>query len=198
MDSNIDFKGLWSKQSVQMPDISIIKDQVKQLKWKYMRRLVFANTLLLLTSAFIIFIWIYFQPEYTTTKIGIVVVIAAMVSFLLMFNRMYPLLMKISQTQNNQQYLQNLLLLQRRQKFMHATMTNIYFALLSVGLALYMYEYTVRMSAVAAVTTYAVTMVWILFNWIYLRPKQIKKQQAELNDTIAKVESMVRQMESCV
>ena len=78
---------------------------------------------------------------------------------------------------------------------MHTTMMNIYFALLSAGLALYMFEYTRRMSLVAGVVAYGVTAAWILVNWFYFRPKQIKKQQAELDKVIAKMESINGQLE---
>jgi uncharacterized coiled-coil protein SlyX len=34
------------------------------------------------------------------------------------------------------------------------------------------------------------------FNWFYIRPKQIKKQQSKLNDLIAKFEEVNNQLES--
>lgn len=196
MDSNIDFKSLWSKQQTETPDISIMMGEIKSLKRKFLKRVIIANTLLLLTSAFIIFIWIYFQPAYFTTKLGIVFVLLAMLSFLLMLNRTYPLTQKAAPTESNHDYLQALLQIQKRQRFMHTTMTNIYFALLSVGLALYMFEYTQRMSFVAGVMTYGISAIWILVNWFYFRPRQIKKQQAELDKVIIKMESINGQLES--
>lgn len=196
MDSNIDFKSLWSKHQTEIPDISIVMGEIKSLKKEFLKRLIITNTLLLLTSAFIVFIWIYFQPAYFTTKLGIVMVIVAMLSFLLMLNRTYPLMQKVAPTESNHDYLQALLRIQKRQRFMHTTMMNIYFALLSTGLALYMFEYTRRMSLVAGVVAYGVTAAWVLFHWFYFRPRQIKKQQAELDKVIAKMESINGQLES--
>jgi hypothetical protein len=31
-----------------------------------------------------------------------------------------------------------------------------------------------------------ITSIWILFNWFYLRPKQIKNQQSKLDEIISK------------
>ena len=77
---------------------------------------------------------------------------------------------------------------------METTMMNLYFILLSLGIALYMYEYTQRMSTFWGIFTYAITSIWILFNWFYLRPKQIKKQRAKLDAIIAKFEMVNNQL----
>jgi hypothetical protein len=37
---------------------------------------------------------------------------------------------------------------------------------------------------------YGTTSIWILFNWFYLRPKQIKKQQSKLDEIIGKFEML--------
>ena len=59
-----------------------------------------------------------------------------------------------------------------------------------------MYEYASRMSALGASLTYGITLLWMLFNWFYIRPKQIKKQQEKINDLIEKFEEVNHQLES--
>ena len=41
---------------------------------------------------------------------------------------------------------------------------------------------------------YGTTSIWILFNWFYLRPKQIKKQQSKLDEIIGKFEMLNEQL----
>jgi hypothetical protein len=41
---------------------------------------------------------------------------------------------------------------------------------------------------------YVVTFAWIAFNWFYLRPKTIKKQQGKLNELINKFEEINNQL----
>jgi hypothetical protein len=48
-----------------------------------------------------------------------------------------------------------------------------------------MFEYVLRMTLLDGLLTYGITGLWIAFNWFYLKPKIIKKQQQKLNDSIA-------------
>jgi hypothetical protein len=57
-----------------------------------------------------------------------------------------------------------------------------------------MFEYTSRMTLFWATVTYGVTLLWIAFNWFYVRPKQIKKQQANTDELISKFEILNRQL----
>ena len=129
-----------------------------------------------------------------TTKIGIVLVIVAMVIFLTAYNQLFMNFYRLDNNMTNSEYLQSLYLLKNKQKFMQTTMLNLYFILLFVGICLYMYEYTSRMEVLYAVTTYAVTLAWIAINWFYLRPKTIKKQQAKINGLIDKFEEINNQL----
>ena len=117
-----------------------------------------------------------------------------MLSFIVASNSSLVLYKKLDAGESNQQYLKTLLLIKVKQQFMQTTMLNLYFLFLSVGLSLYMYEYVSRMSTLMAVVVCGVTALWFLFNWFYLRPKQIKKQEAKLNEIIAKFEDIQGQL----
>jgi hypothetical protein len=56
-----------------------------------------------------------------------------------------------------------------------------------------MFEYVLRMTLLDGLLTYGITGLWIAFNWFYLKPKIIKKQQQKLNDSIAALENMNNQ-----
>jgi hypothetical protein len=38
-------------------------------------------------------------------------------------------------------------------------------------------------------------LLWMIFNWFYIRPKQIKKQQDKINSLIEKFEEVNNQLE---
>jgi small-conductance mechanosensitive channel len=194
MSSNIDFKALWQQQPVSQPDMKDLMDRLHQFKQSNIRRLIKTNILLIATSLFIGFIWYYYQPQLTTTKIGIVITILAMVIFLFVYNKMFALFNKIDNTSDNAHYLQSLIVIKGKQRFLHHTMMNLYFIMLMAGIGLYMYEYTSRMTMAAGIITYVVTLMWVVFNWFYLRPKTIKKQQAKLDDLISKFEGINKQL----
>lgn len=194
MSDNINFKDIWAKQTSVAPNSEILISEIKKMKQSNLRKLVLTNLLLIATSIFIILIWIYFQPQLITTKIGIMLIILAMVIFLFAYNKSYSLFKSHMNSQSNSDYLKDLLAIKAKQRFMETTMMNLYFILLSLGIALYMYEYTQRMSTFWGIFTYGITSIWILFNWFYLRPKQIKKQRAKLDAIIAKFEMLNNQL----
>lgn len=194
MTININLKELWNEQSPEIPDAKQIFEKADRFRKKSLRKLVFTNIILLLTSAFIAFIWYYFQPEMITTKIGIILTILGMIIYLVVYNLMIPMLMKSDYSINNSQYLKHLLKLKEKQRFLQTTMMNFYFIILSAGLGLYMLEYASRMKLIWAIVTYALTIFWMLFTFFYLRPKRIKKEEKAINDVIDKFESLSRQI----
>ena len=195
-DNNIDFKDLWKKQSVNQPDMSDLLARVSKFKKAALRSLWISNILLCLTSAFIVFIWIYYQPQFISTKIGIVLTILAMVIYLFVYNKLLRSYKNIDATATNQEYIQKLIFIKKKQQFMQTKMMSFYFVFLIIGICLYMYEYASRMSVLGASLTYGITLLWMMFNWFYIRPKQIKKQQDKINGLIEKFEEVNHQLES--
>lgn len=193
-DNNIDFKDLWRKQSVSQPDMQDLLARVNKFKRAGLRSLWIINILLLATSAFIVFVWVYYQPQFISTKIGIIVTILAMMIYLFVYNKLLSTYKNIETTQTNQEYLQNLILIKKKQQFLQTTMMRFYFAALTFGICLYMYEYASRMTFLGASLTYGLTLLWMAFNWFLILPKQIKKQQAKINALIEKFEEINKQL----
>lgn len=193
-DNNIDFKDLWRKQSVSQPDMQDLLARVNKFKRAGLRSLWITNILLLATSAFIVFVWVYYQPQFISTKIGIIVTILAMMIYLFVYNKLLSTYKNIETTQTNQEYLQNLILIKKKQQFLQTTMMRFYFAALTFGICLYMYEYASRMTFLGASLTYGLTLLWMAFNWFLILPKQIKKQQAKINALIEKFEEINKQL----
>ncbi|MDR6487918.1 flagellar basal body-associated protein FliL [Chryseobacterium vietnamense] len=194
MATNIDFKNIWKQQTSNKPNIEELLSKLKNFRNQNLRKLILANISLIITSLLIIYIWYRFQPQMMTTKIGIVLVILAMVMFLFAYNKMFMVFYKIDQTQSNNEYLQSLYVVKSKQKFMQTTILNLYFIMLFLGIGFYMYEYTSKMTLSAAILTYTLTLAWIAFNWFYLRPKTIKKQHGKLDELINKFEEINNQL----
>lgn len=194
MNSNINFNELWAKQKTGEPNKEDLLSKINKFKKSNLKRLIITNLLLIITSLFIIFIWVYYQPQMITTKIGIILTILTMVIFVITYNQSFALFRKTTNTQSNSEYLKDLLAIKAKQQFMQTTMLNLYFVLLSTGIGLYMYEYTQLMTAFWGIFAYGITSIWILFNWFYLRPKQIKKQQSKLDEIIGKFEMLNEQL----
>jgi hypothetical protein len=196
MNQNIDIKELWNKKAAPIPDIEELLERTKRYQRQKLKSLLLTNLILLLTCAFIIFVWTYYQPQFLTTKIGIIIIISSIVIYLVVYNRMLPLLFSANRQQSNNAYLQNLLKLKTRQRFLLHTMLNVYFVLLSAGLFLYQYEYTSRMTLFWGIVTYCIVIFWIGLNWFYFRPRSARKQEEKLDALISKFQSMSNQFNS--
>lgn len=195
MDNKINLNDLWAKQTATEPDPENLMLQISKMKRSNLRKLVITNLMLIAVSAFIVLIWVYYQPQLLSTKVGIILIILAMVVFLFAYNKSYTLFKENINSKSNADYLKELLAIKAKQHFMHTTMLNVYFILLSAGIGLYMYEYTSRMIIFWGIFAYGITLIWILINWFYFRPKQIKRQQYKLDEIIEKFKNLNKQLE---
>ncbi|PWB25871.1 hypothetical protein [Flavobacterium sp. HTF] len=196
MDNNIDFKDLWKKQPVSQPNFEDLLARLKQFKKAALRSLWITNILLIATSIFIAFIWYYYEPQFVSTKIGIIITILTMIIYLVIYNRLLKTYKNIDSTQTNQEYVQTLISIKKKQQHLQSKILSLYFVLLTIGLCLYMYEYASRMTIFWAVFTYAMTLFWMGINWFFIRPKQIEKQQRKINNLIKKFEEVNNQLYS--
>lgn len=193
-NNNVDFTAIWQQQKVVQPNINDLQNKLNRFKRNNLKKLIVFNILLIVTIGFVIFIWHKYQPQYLTTKIGIVLVVLAMAIFLLAYNKQFSSLNKIDDTQTISDYLKSLTELKTKQKYIQTTMLSLYFIMLSSGIFLYMYEYTSMMTKFWTIFAYGITLTWIGFNWFYIRPKTIKKQQAKLDELICKFEAVNNQL----
>jgi len=196
MQHDLNLKQMWASKQAKMPDSASLLKKGNAFKKAQLLKLIGSNAMLISVGIFIGLIWYYAQPEMITTKIGIVIVIAAMAIFLTVYNGMLPMLLKVNDGLNSSDYLAQLLKIQARQQLMHTTMLNLYFVMLSTGMALYLYEYASRMGVIGAALTYGITFGWVALNWFYIRPRTIRKQRAKTDALIAKFEDLKQQLES--
>lgn len=190
MSDKIDFKDLYVQQTANPPKMEEIHSKFAKLKQKNLIKLIFANLMLTITILAIISIWIYFKPQFTTTKIGIILILLGILIYLSVYNQLIPHLRKIDKDQSNQDFLKTVVRLKRKTIFLQTTMMSFYFIMLTLGICLYTYEYAVRMTITWQIVVYGVTSGWLGFNWFYLRPIIIRKERKKLDDIIEKFEDV--------
>jgi hypothetical protein len=195
MSTEMDFKALWNKQSTSdIPDTKELFVKADGLKRKTRNKLIGLNLILLAATAIMVYMWFNIDNERLTTRIGLILIVIAMVSYLAASNQIIPMLFKSDFEASSQEYLNQLIRIKRKQDFLNKVMINIYFTLLSAGLALYMLQFIARMSVAWAVTYVVWTFGWIAFSWFYLRPRGIRKKGKALNDMIARLEEVNGQL----
>lgn len=194
MNDNLNFYDLWQSQTSKPLPSDELLIKIKKLKKSNYRTIWFTSILFTVTSFFIIWIWIEYNPQLITTKLGIIIVLLSMLLYGYSLNQQTPLLKKIDELESSSEYLQNLLDLKTKQQYLQSTMLNLYFIFLSLGLGLYMIEPTSKMQFQHKLLAYGVTLSWILLNWFYIRPRQIKKQQTKLNYLISQLTIINKQL----
>ncbi len=193
MSNDTSLNELWSRQTTKPPQMDELLSKFAKIKRKNLTKLISVNILMFATIAFIIFIWLYFEPKLITTKIGIVLTVLGILVYLFVYNKLIPYLRKIDENQSNSEFLKAVIKLKEQQKFLQTKMLLIYFITLTVGLCLYLYEYVSLIPFPWSIFAYVVTLVWIGFNWFYLRPRVIGKERYKLDGIIKKFESISRQ-----
>ncbi|MGV3766234.1 MAG: hypothetical protein ACO1NW_08920 [Chitinophagaceae bacterium] len=193
MDTNINFSALWREQPTPKADKTAVLKRIEKFRLRRMKRIILVNGMLLATSAFIVWIWVHYQPQLISTKAGILIVIFSMALFAVVSGKMIPLYRNNDTGLNGHDFIEKMRAIKKAEQFLHTTIMNCYFVLLTAGLCLYLYEYTLRMSTTGRLLTYGTTLAWVGFNWFYLRPRQIRKQQQALNAVLDKIEGVEKQ-----
>jgi hypothetical protein len=81
----------------------------------------------------------------------------------------------------------------RNQLYYHTKTQVLGMALSTLGLMLYLYEFLYR-DKMAFIIGYTIALGLMLFLWLYIRPRNFKKQTLKLNATIEKLEKISDQI----
>ena len=195
MESNIDIKELWNRQAVPAADQSEILNKISRFRKNGLKKGIFLDVILVLTILFMIFIWIYFKPQFLSTKIGIIVGILPMCIVVAVNRKITSLYRSLDEKQSNIDYLNNLLMLKGKETFMQTKVMSLYFILLFSGILLYMYEYTLNSSFTFRLIAYSVLFLWIALNWFVLRPVMIRKNRRRMDCLIRQIEKIKSQVD---
>lgn len=186
---------LWKKQAVPAANPAEIRKRIGAFRRSSLWKVLFLNAVLVLTVAFLIFVWVHFQPRLLTTKIGILVGILPMGMVVLSHRKLLSLYRALDAKQPNTDYLDHLLRLKEREHFLQTRVMNLYFVLLPLGLMLYMYEYTLGMSVAFRVAAYVALLLWVAVNWFVLRPRIVGRRRRKMDALIGEVKRI--QENSC-
>jgi len=185
---NINFQDIWNKKSADIPNIQEIKSSADKYKKKQLRFTIWHIFSLSFTAVMIIFIWNVIDFKMFTTSLGIILILIALAMYIYLSSQNINVIRKINPSITNQEYLASLKKLQHQQIYMQTKGISIYYVLLTTGFAFYFYEFAMRMSTLGAILAYGLTFIWLAIAWFFLRPRQIKKQNAKISKVIDSLE----------
>lgn len=194
MNNFNDIKSLWLNQTESAPSgLAEITRLAKKERSRMISKNIAGLGILFVTLIVIGAIILFADFAFPTTKIGAVIAVISVIGAMSMNFILLQVLLKTDNAGvDNQSYLNHLLSYRKKQQFFQQKGMAIYFCLLWIGLTLYMYEFYARNKQFGLIA-YGLTMAWIAFNWFYLRPGVIKRQEDRLNTFISQVESVSRQ-----
>jgi len=193
-----DLQDIWQSSPLinAIPDVATILEEVKKQHRKMLRKNIVVALLLAATAIYITILGFNFVFKFPTTYIGMAIVVLTVISGVFV-----NALLSVPAKTNGQimesasAYLEVLIKYNNRQKRLLANYYGIYFIGLSIGMAMYLYEFAAR-NISFGVIAYLGTFGWFAFSWFYLRKRAIRKQQAKLNGMIEKLEAVKTGMDT--
>lgn len=197
MEEFKELENLWKQSETKIPpqktNISKIKNNRMKLKNTYTKGAI----LLILTGIFILGLMIFLDSNLKTILVVSSMIIISITCFLQAALMLFTAneIAKIDETQTPTSHLkqwQSFRVFQKKQR--HCNMP-VYYTLLSIALGVYMYELLKNADLWKMILTFAITYSWMLFAYIYLGKKEIKKQDAKLDGIISELKSLENQFQ---
>ncbi|HQC06465.1 MAG TPA: hypothetical protein PK067_05540 [Kaistella chaponensis] len=197
MEEFKELENLWKQSETKIPpqktNISKIKNNRMKLKNTYTKGAI----LLILTGIFILGLMIFLDSNLKTILVVSSMIIISITCFLQAALMLFTAneIAKIDETQTPTSHLkqwQSFRVFQKKQR--HWNMP-VYYTLLSIALGVYMYELLKNADLWKMILTFAITYSWMLFAYIYLGKKEIKKQDAKLDGIISELKSLENQFQ---
>lgn len=195
MSDNIDFRALWNLPKATAPNINEILKRANQLTRREKVKIWLCNIVLSVAVMIDVNIWWHLKPQLITTKIGLTLMIAAMVIFVITSNRLYPLLTKADEETDTNLFLTQMIRIKHKREFMNTIVQNGYFLMLCVGLALYFIEDISHKNILFQACVYGLTFLFMGIAWFYAI-RNAKKQRKAINEIIEKLEAINQQLQN--
>lgn len=183
----MDLKALWNRQQVAEASEEEIIQKAAKVQAAHRNRSLLLILAFVITIAGMGFTWKSSDMQWLASKIGVSLVMLTLVFIILYTGKNLFPLKKGNTALNVSDYLGQLLKLKQQQEFTQTTVMKAYYIVLSTGIFLFMLEPCSHMQPVGRLLAYSATAAWILFNWLYTRPRSIRKQNAPLNEAIARL-----------
>jgi len=196
MDRFNDLQQLWC-QVVPAPAVHAkeIIHIVRKQRRAMLLRMAGSIGALLVTLPVMAWVFISYQPVYPTTRFSIVLCsLAVIAAIIVQGSFLKALISPLKEDVSNKAMLTALQKLQLRQKKFNARFISAYFLVLSIAMALYLFEF-IRGNVWFGIASYTLTFGWIAIAWFYLRPRAVKKQNASLDSMINHLNALQQEWE---
>lgn len=191
-----DLKSIWKKEGSRAAlPYEEAKKRADHYRGSQLRKRIFSIASLSAVIVVFVLIVLNYEAKYISTPLGLLLAGVAVVGAITWETVLMQFLLKPIDVQpDSKTFLKYWQTYQRRLEWAQQTGISLYFLLLSLGLALYLFEFASR-DWRYGVVFYTVTTAWILFNWFYFRPRVIQKQNQKTRELLQDAERLASQLE---
>lgn len=193
MDNLNDLKAIWlTAKTDDLPKSKEMLRIVKKFRNDRLRKKLLIIFVALFVIAMMVVTIIIVRSTMITTILGEAFTIIAAGILIFTNTRSMKRFIDLKDC-NNKEFIEFLEQTRRNQVFYYKKTQVAGMLLSTVGLFLYIYEQVYR-NLTATITIYSITIIWTLFLWLYLRPRNFKKQALKLNTTMEKLRKISDQI----
>lgn len=198
MDNLSELQKVWHSASTDnLPQAGAMVRMVKRYRIRKLLRAVWVIAVVLFSLVFLVLKTVDYRSAMWTTRLGALFIVLAglalIVAKLSTFVRFYRL--KDCSTKDFILFLERT---RERQHFFYKRTQVVCFAVCSAGTLLYLFE-GVRGSAPRVfLGAYGALIAYFSILWFFARPRVFKRQERKMQEKIAKLEGILKQMENFV
>lgn len=194
MDNLNELKAIWqTADTTDLPQAKEIKSISKNYQQKTLVKKAWVFVATLFASGIFMLSLFFYHPVFLITRIGQLFILIAMLilvwSNLKSLNRIYKI-----RNCSNQEFLKYLREVQLNRIIYYKRTQVLGMFFYSMGLLLYLYELVYK-NTFWAIGLYALTIIFLLFSWLYLRPKAYQKRKEKFEPLLNHLEKLNNQMQ---
>lgn len=190
----MDMRALWKGQPAPVADLDAMRKRIRRFALRRIGEACAVIVLMMTAIAAGVLIWTCWPPRLMLTRVGIVLACAGFMLPVWSYGRALRLYYGLNPDCSNRDYMDRLLKIKREEYRQRHAVLNLYFLLLSLGFALYSYEYAFSRSFCFGVTACSILLLWIALNWFVFRPRLLKRRSRSFSDFMKCVERCRNQL----
>jgi len=192
MDNLTDLKQIWlSAKTDSLPGAAQMLHMIRKYRsTNLIKKIVLIITAILLTAVMVSVVFLY-KSSMLTTKIGEAMIILAGIMLVYTNIRSLGRLHRVKD-HTNKEFIAYLEQVQRNRFYYYKKTQVAGLLLVSIGLLLYIYE-PVCKNFLWFISAYSVLFIWLLINWLIIRPRAYRRQARKLGETINKMVQISKQ-----
>lgn len=188
-----DLKEIWKQnESTAVPTIEEVTTTANGTLKKTRNKLFLVGLPMAALLGFLIHFLITNHSEALTTKIGLYLICAGILLYLIVSNSILNMFLRNEFSADSRTFLNKMIELKRKLELLYKTIMNIYFITLTAGIFLVLIEKTKNELLVHTLLTYFFTAAWIAFAWFVLRPREMKKI-SKLTESVNALQNISKQ-----